>query len=262
MPDPVGADDWDEYVARYHDANAGITEDVLVDARDDRGRTPYDWLVDAVPPGTATVVDLACGSGPLARLLAASRMVGVDRSAAELARARGRSGAPAGLLVRAEASALPITGGCADAVVSSMALMLLRPLDAALAEISRLLRPGGTFVATIPIRAAAPGPGGTPAFAGILGALGQTTQRYPEPLDRATLPGRFSAHGLTLHDDETMLFARTVRGPDDAERVIRSFYSPGAGPDRVAAAVVELQDRVRAAPVGITYRIRRLVARG
>ena len=262
MPEVLHARaDWAAYVAGYHDANPGITEDVLADARDNRARTPYDWLVEAVPAGAATVVDLACGSAPLAPLLGGARVVGVDQSAAELARARARTDAGPVLLVRAHAGALPIAGGAAEAVVASMALMLLRPLDAVLGEIHRLLRPGGVFVATMPIRAVSPGPAGTPGFGKILSALGQTTQRYPEPLEAATVAGRFSASGLTLSSDETAVFARAVRGPDDAERVVRSFYAPGAGPDQVAEAIADLQHRVRSAPVAITYRIRRLVAR-
>ena len=258
MPEEELGDVWAEYVAGYHDANAGITEDVLLDARNDDGRTPYDWLVEAVPGGASTVVDLACGSAPLARFLDASRVIGIDQSAAELAQARARSSRER--LVRARASALPITDECAEAVVVSMALMLMRPLEDTLSEVGRLLRPGGTFVATIPIRAMAPGPAGTPAFGGILGALGQTSQRYPEPLDGATLADRFSACGLSLGRDETALFTRTLQGPDDADQVIRSFYAPGAGPDRVGAAVAQLQDRLRAAPVAMSYRVRRLVA--
>ena len=259
MPEAMPAGHWADYVAGYHDANPGITEDVLVGARDGSGRTPYDWLLEAVPAGASTVIDLACGSAPLAGLLAAPRVVGIDQSAAELARAKA---ARSGLLVRGRAPALPFTAGCADAVVASMALMLLRPLDAALAEIGRLLRPGGTLVATLPIRAASPGPPGTPAFAKILATLGQTARNYPEPLDDENLADRFSRSGLTLGGDETALFARAVRGPDDAERIIRSIYAPGAGPERVASAVAELQERVRSAPVTITYRIRRLVASG
>ncbi|MDQ4089944.1 MAG: class I SAM-dependent methyltransferase, partial [Actinomycetota bacterium] len=61
MPEP-----WDSYLVTYHDTNPGITEDCLSEARDAAGRSPYDWLVDAVPAGAATVVDLACGSEPLA----------------------------------------------------------------------------------------------------------------------------------------------------------------------------------------------------
>lgn len=241
MPDPR----WEGYVAEYHDANPGITEDVLADARDGAGRSPYDWLVEAVPAGASTVVDLACGSGPVARRLGGCRLVGVDRSAGEMARA-------SGLRVRALATALPLAGGCSGAVVSSMALMLLSPLAAVLAEVARVLQPGGTFAATVPSRTASPG---TAVFADILRTLGQVGVRYPEPLD--DVAGRFGAAGLTLCGDDDVVFTRTVTGPDEAAQVVRSFYAPGTDSSRVAVAVKTLED---AAPVDVSYRIRRLVA--
>ena len=240
-------DPWERYVGEYHDANPGITESVLCEARDGAGRSPYGWLLDAVPAGTSTVVDLACGSGPVARLLPGVRVVGVDQSAAELAQATG-------LRVQARVPALPLAGGWAGAVVTSMALMLMDPLEAVLAEVARLLRPGGTFVATLPSRGEA---GSSPLFADLLRTLGQTGVTYPEPLDDDRLRKRFSAAGLALCGDETAVFARPVPRPEDAEQVVRSFYAPGAGPERVAAAVAKLRE---AAPVDVAYRIRRLVA--
>jgi len=257
MPERQATDGWDRYLAEYHDANPGITEDVLAGARDAEGRSPYDWLVETVPLGASTVVDLACGSGPVGRRLPSARVVGVDRSEAELTRAR--AAGPTGFLVRADGAALPLAGTSADAVVSSMALMLLRPLGAVLAEARRLLRPGGTFAATVPTRSASPGPAG-PAFGEILGALGQTATDYPEPFDGSTLADRFSVSGLTLRQNDTGLFTRTVRHPEDAELIVRSFYAPGAGATRVAAAVAAFQRRVGSAPVRVGYRIRRLVA--
>lgn len=242
MPEP-----WASYVGEYHDANPGITESLLGDARDGPGRSPYDWLVEAVPAGAGTVVDLACGSGPLARHLHGVRVVGIDQSAAELARA-------AGLRVQARAPALPLADGCAGAVVTSMALMLIHPLEAVLAEVARLLRPGGTFVATVPCRGEA---GSAPLFADLLRTLGQTGVTYPEPLDDGGLAERFAGAGLSLSGDETVVFVRPIACAEDAEQVVRSFYAPGAGPERVVAAVTKLRD---AAPVEITYRIRRLVA--
>lgn len=235
---------WDDYVASYHDANPGITEDLLAGARDAAGRSPYDWVVDAVPAGATPVVDLACGSGPLAGLLGRARVVGVDRSAGELARAPGAR-------VRADATALPLAGRSAGAVVSSMALMLLHPLETVLAEVARVLEPGGAFVATVPSRGAA-------AFGEILRALGQVGVAYPEPLDRRGLAKRFSASGLTLVADETEDFNRTVAGPDDAAQIVRSFYAPRAGAGRVAAAIEQFQ---QAAPPEVAYGLRRLVAR-
>jgi len=239
---------WERYVAEYHDANPGTTEDLLAGARDGAGRSPYDWLLEAVPAGATTVVDLACGSGPLARRLPGRRVVGVDQSAGELSRG-------AGLRVQARVPALPLAGGCAGAVVTSMALMLLHPLDTTLTEVARLLRPGGTFVATVPSREKA---GAAPLFVDLLRALGQTRLTYPEPLDGDGLAERFGASGLTLSGDETAVFVRAVARPDDAEQVVRSFYAPGAGPAQVAAAVERLRQAV---PVDLAYRIRRLVAR-
>jgi SAM-dependent methyltransferase len=239
---------WASYVGEYHDANPGITESLLGDARDGAGRSPYDWLVEAVPVGASTVVDVACGSGPLARRICGARVVGVDQSRAELAGATGPR-------VQARVPALPLAGGCAGAVVTSMALMLMHPLEAVLAEVARLLRPGGTFVATVPCRGEA---GSAPLFADLLRTLGQTGVAYPEPLDDDRLAERFAAAGLTLCDDQAAVFVRRVPGPEDAEQVVRSFYAPGAGAERVAAAIEKLRD---AAPVDVSYRIRRLVAR-
>lgn len=241
MPEP-----WDTYLLAYHDTNPGITEDCLSDARDDAGRSPYDWLVEAVPQGAATVLDVACGSGPVARLLAGPRVVGVDQSAGELSRASGPR-------VRARACALPLAGGWADAVVSSMALMLLHPLTVVLEEVARVLKPGGTFIATLPRRSA-----GSPVFAAILRDLDQIGLGYPEPLDGVDVAERFAAARLSLVGDESVVFARVVRGPDDAEHVVRSFYAPGAGDEQLSDAVSTLR---RAAPVAVGYRIRRLVAR-
>ena len=241
-------EEWSTYVGEYHDANPGITESLLSQARDGAGRSPYDWLVAAVPAGASTVVDLACGSGPLHRRLGGARVVGVDQSSAELARA-------GGLRVQARVPALPLAGGCAGAVVMSMALMLIRPLEAVLAEVARVLGPGGVFVATVPSRGEA---GSAPLFADLLRTLGQAGVSYPEPLDDDSLGRRFIAAGLRLRGDETVEFVRAVPRPEDAEHVVRSFYAPGAGPERVAAAVEKLQ---AATPVDVSYRIRRLVGR-
>lgn len=246
MPDIVTPEHWAGYVVNYHDANPGITEEVLGRAYDDGSRTAYEWLADAVPAEASTVVDLACGSAPLAHHLAPRRVIGIDQSAGELGRARSR----AAHLVQGHAFSMPLSDGCADAVVVSMALMLLHPLEAVLGEVARLLRPGGAFVATLPVRAASPG------FSDVLRALRQGGIGYPEPLDAAHQ--RFASAGFALVGDETATFRRTVDGPDEAEQVVRSFYAPGAGRERVAEAVELLR---RAVPVTISYRVRRLVAR-
>lgn len=249
---------WSGYVARYHEAHAGITEDLLASARDVTGRSPYDWLAEAVPSGAA-VVDLACGSAPVVRRLGGRRAVGLDRSAAELTRARQAS--PRALLVRADAEALPLDAQAADAVTASMALMVVEALGPVLTEAARVLRPCGRLVATVPTRPDPAERSGPPSLlAEILGRLGQAGTPYPEPLDIRSAPLRLAAAGFELVQDTAALFVRPVTDEVDADLVVRSFYAPGAGLAQISAAVGALSERVRREPVELTYRIRRLVA--
>jgi SAM-dependent methyltransferase len=97
--------------------------------------------------GAARVLDLGCGEGQVARLAAAGgarQVVGVDASAAQIAEAGRRGGGVA--YARASAASLPLVAARFDAVVSCLVLEHLDDLDAALDEVSRVLRPGGRFV--------------------------------------------------------------------------------------------------------------------
>ncbi len=249
---------WASYLAAYHGAHPGITEDLLAAARDPAGRTVYDWLIEAVPDG-GMVVDLACGSAPVLRSLGGARAVSVDRSAGELARAR-RS-CPRGLFVRADATALPLADGVADVVTCSMALMVLHPVEAVLAEVARLLRPGGVFVATVPERSSLHGEDPVTAdFTRILAQLGEAGSGYPDALDPPSVAARFASAGLDLTGDTHALFNRRISTDLDAELVVRSFYAPDASAEAIAEAVEMLRRRARLSPVDIAYRIRRLVA--
>ena len=97
--------------------------------------------------GARRVLDLGCGEGQIARLVAASgaeRVVGVDTSAAQLAEAARRGGGVA--YTRASAGTLPLAGESFDAVVTCLVLEHLPDLDGPLDEVARVLRPGGRFV--------------------------------------------------------------------------------------------------------------------
>jgi len=93
------------------------------------------------------VLDAGCGGGLVARELAAAgaEVVGVDRSRGSLGVARRAVGtrfAPAqGRLER-----LPFAAGAFDAVVAADVLEHLPDLPAAVAELARVLAPGGSFV--------------------------------------------------------------------------------------------------------------------
>jgi SAM-dependent methyltransferase len=201
-------------------------------------------------------MDLACGSGPVLRRLSRRRAVGIDRSGGELTRARASSDGPS-RLVRADAAAVPLASGIADAVVASMALMVLPSLTDVLAEVARVLRPRGVFVATVPTRSSA---GLSREFTELLALLGQTSRRYPQPLDPASAESRFAEAGLDLADDAMGRFVRRVSSTDEAELVVRSFYTPGTSAERVGDAVQWLGRRLAAGPVEVCYPIRRLVA--
>ncbi len=107
----------------------------------------------AVAPLAAgeTVVDIGCGAGTDLLLAAlhvgpAGHAIGVDMTEAMRARAR-RGAAACGLthveVREGEATALPVETGSADVVISNGVLNLVAEKRMAIAEIRRILRPGG-----------------------------------------------------------------------------------------------------------------------
>ena len=93
----------------------------------------------ALPEGS-TVLDLACGTGDLCRDLSSAghRPVGVDLSWGMLASAR--TDAP---LIHADALCLPAADASVDGATCGFALRNLAALEPFLAELARVLRPGG-----------------------------------------------------------------------------------------------------------------------
>jgi demethylmenaquinone methyltransferase/2-methoxy-6-polyprenyl-1,4-benzoquinol methylase len=91
-------------------------------------------------PDGAVVADLACGTGDLCADLARHRLtpIGFDLSAGMLAAAH--STAP---LVRADVLKLPLPGASVDGATCGFALRNLVDLTGFLAELARIVRPGG-----------------------------------------------------------------------------------------------------------------------
>ena len=94
-----------------------------------------------------TVLDVGCGTGLMSTMLAAQgrRVVGVDLSAAMIARAKRHSGSSVTFL-EADAESLPIATGSFDAVVNLISLHHYPDPSRAVAEFRRVLRPGGRLV--------------------------------------------------------------------------------------------------------------------
>jgi 2-polyprenyl-6-hydroxyphenyl methylase/3-demethylubiquinone-9 3-methyltransferase len=109
------------------------------------------WLAEArarlVPPAGRTgavLVDVGCGAGLLAPHLAGKgyRHVGVDVTRSALEQARTHGVEP----LTGDAAALPLADATADVVVAGEILEHVVDLPATVAEICRVLRPGGRLV--------------------------------------------------------------------------------------------------------------------
>jgi SAM-dependent methyltransferase len=95
-----------------------------------------------------SVLDLACGDGRLVDDIIAvvgheAAVTGLDMSEDEIARARQRH--PTATFCVGRAQSLPFGDNSFDAVLSHFAFMLMVPVVPVVAEIDRVLRPGGFF---------------------------------------------------------------------------------------------------------------------
>ena len=127
----------DGYAGRFGDD----LERSLVD------RTVLETAVGMLPP-PALVLDLGCGPGQVASFLVARRCraVGIDLTAKMLDVAR-RADPPLAL-INGNVLRLPVRDGAADGAIAWFALHNLPRalLGGALAQVRRVLRPGGVFV--------------------------------------------------------------------------------------------------------------------
>lgn len=96
--------------------------------------------------GHRRVLDVGTGEGQLARLAAGlgAQVVGVDPTWAQVEVATAKGGAPR--YVRAEAAALPFADASFDCVLACLVFEHISAVDTALAEVARVLEPGGRFL--------------------------------------------------------------------------------------------------------------------
>lgn len=100
-------------------------------------------LVEVLGEGTGTCLEVGCGTGIYASRMRALgwQPIGVDLSAGMLRHAVDRLGVAQG-----DAGRLPVADGSVDAVITVMVHTDLPDYAPVLAEIHRVLKPGGVFV--------------------------------------------------------------------------------------------------------------------
>lgn len=113
---------------------------------------PVEWL--SIPPG-GVAVDVGSGPGNITAALARAAgpdglALGVDISEPMLKRAVEAEAGPNVGFLRADAQQLPFRDGIADAAVSLAVLQLIPNPEATLAEMVRVLKPGGRIAVMVP----------------------------------------------------------------------------------------------------------------
>ena len=143
------------HLRTVHQNNAGFTEKCASSCRDKAGRNSYEWLAEIVPDVDGIrVLDLACGSGPLLKILYDRnknfKLKGADISPEELELAKARL--PKGSVDLLELKAQNLTAiddNSIDVVLCHWALTLMNPITPVLNEIRRVLSSGGKFAALV-----------------------------------------------------------------------------------------------------------------
>ncbi len=103
-------------------------------------------LASELLAGAKRVLDIGTGEGQIARLLAAdgSSVVGMDPTMAQVEEAVRRAEGPS--YARAGAADLPVADESFDAAIACLVFEHITAVDRAIAEVARVLKPGGRFV--------------------------------------------------------------------------------------------------------------------
>ena len=144
-----------DHLRTVHQEHTGFTEACASSCRDETGRNSYEWLAELVPDNEGLrVLDLACGSGPLLKILFDRNknlnLKGIDMCPEELALAKTRLINSGVNLIESKAQNLTaINDNSIDIVLCHWALTLMDPIAPVLDEVRRVLTSEGRFAALV-----------------------------------------------------------------------------------------------------------------
>jgi demethylmenaquinone methyltransferase/2-methoxy-6-polyprenyl-1,4-benzoquinol methylase len=138
---------FDRIVPRYDLMNR-----IMTGGRDEAWRRRVAKMaIASEPSGHPRVLDVATGTGDLAFAIAragATEVVGIDFSGEMIAAAQGKAAKHAGNVsfLVGDAMELPFADNTFDACTVSFGLRNMPDYDAAIASMTRILKPGGSFI--------------------------------------------------------------------------------------------------------------------
>jgi SAM-dependent methyltransferase len=148
----------ESYLLGYHARFPGITSRTFARGRIDDFRSSYDALCDVACATLSTepsapkplLLDLGCGDGYLLerlvrRGLDPAQLVGIDMSPDELTLARARPALDGATLRCERAQTMSLASASVSCVVSHLAFIHMVNPEDVVAEIARVLCPGGVF---------------------------------------------------------------------------------------------------------------------
>lgn len=141
-PPPVNNDWYAKLGSRWYDA-----EDTPIALLRAEARHRNPWIATHIGPEPRTILDLGCGAGFLANDLAARghHVTGLDSASENLDVARARDSTQSVTYDIGDACALPYSVASFDVVCAMDLLEHVESPRALIAEVARVLRPGGLF---------------------------------------------------------------------------------------------------------------------
>jgi len=195
--------------------------------------------------GMTRVLDVGTGEGQIARALTeelGASVIGLDPTVSQVSTAVERGGGPVYAL--AGSDLLPVADGSIDAVVVCLVFEHVDALDSSLAEVARVLRPGGRFLLFLnhPLLQ-------TPDS-------GMIVDHMIEPPETYWRIGPYLPEAVTVEEVQKGVrvrfvhrpMSRYVNGLTDAGLVLRKMVEPAPPPGFIAKADEYEHELVRTTP--------------